>query len=121
MVDYDFWKLGTYLKSQKLFTKIFNTEVPYAHILLMLPKSGIPTWECLFTNWENWEGKRWRNHLSATAPIAVLCNGFKNWRPLMKPKKRSKRSLLGLSYNTCQGKRLDTMSCQQDIEKKKMK
>ena len=22
--------------------------------------------------------------------IAVLCNGFKNWRPLMKPKKRSK-------------------------------
>ena len=78
------------------------------YILLILPKSGIPTWECLFTNWENWEGKRWRNHLSATA-IAVLCNGFKNWRPLMKPKKRSKRSLLGLSYNTCQGKRLDTM------------
>ena len=105
--------VSTCMKSQKktcigmlLITyQDFNSEVPYAHILLMLPKSRIPTWECLFTNWENWEGKRWRNHLSATAaPVAVLCNGFKNWRPLMKPKKRSKRSLLGLSYNTCQGK-----------------
>ena len=48
MLDYDFWKLGTYLKSQKLFTKIFNTEVPYAHILLMLPKSRIPILESAY-------------------------------------------------------------------------